>query len=199
MTFYVFYMLVGNLIIGPLMNILDPFYLWRLVKQYYARKRLGDDTLHHYNQKELNATYEPPDMCLYLRYCNIIRTFLVSVFFFEICPIGMPICLLFLIVQFWVDKIMILRRYKRIPRFHPKLAHELNEIAEYCIFLLAAGSWVFKWRAFRTVHFVDICCLVVGFFFLIFSLKTFVQPSKQKDKVIEEYNEHNFDRSGHDA
>lgn len=194
MTFYVFYMMLGNLIISPLTNMFDPFYLWKLLRQAYARKKLEKDILQHYTQKDLNTLYEPPEMCLYLRYCNIIRTFLVSVFFFEICPAGIIISLIYLIVQFWVDKVMVLRRYKRLPRYHPNLAHELNEIAEVSIFLLAAGSWIFKWRAGQHLHVIDICCLVVGVLFLVVPLKSISTSTANSQRVIQEYNEHNIER-----
>lgn len=193
MSFYVFYMLIGNLFVGPFSNMFDPFYLYKLFKQSYARKKLEKGTLRHYTQKDLNQLYEPPEMNLHLRYCNIIRTFLVSVFFFEILPIGMVICLLFLIVQFWVDKLMVLRRYKRLPRYHPKLAHELSEIAEVAIFLLAAGSCIFKWRAGHQLHTIDICSLAVGCLFLVIPLKAFARTTVNSEKVLDEYNESNLD------
>lgn len=161
-----------------------------------TKKKLEENKLQYFTQKELNELIEPPDMRLYVRYCNLIRTFLVSVFFFDICPIGMPICLLYLIVQFWVDKSLILGRYKRIPRFHPKLSQDLNEIAEYSIFLLAAGALVFKWKAGLSLNVVDLCCIGLGVLFLILPLKVLLSNSNQSNKVIEDYNMQNTNYFG---
>lgn len=182
-------MLLGNLVFSPLLTLLDPVYLWKCAKQEYSWKRLREGELKHYTQKEVNEMFEPPEACIDVRYCNVIRTLLVSVFFFDMCPIGMPICLAYFFVQFWVDKYLYLRRFKRIKRFHSSLAVELNENAEFSIFLLIIGSITFKIKANKTIHIMDFCLLAAACLLLLVPLKKIAETRDHQAKVIEEYHE----------
>ena len=56
---------------------------------------------------ELNTLYEPPDIGLFFRYGNTIRTYFVAVFFSYILPTGPLLCMIYLILQYWVDKYFI--------------------------------------------------------------------------------------------
>lgn len=180
-------MLLSNLMFGPLLSLCDPIYLTKMLKQAYYWKRLREGLLDHFTQKEVNAMFEPPDVNIDVRYCNVVRTYLVTAFFFDMCPLVVPLCLCYLLVQFWVDKYLFLRRSKRIRRYHPKLAIELNENAEYAIFLLIVGSIAFKFKANKSVHVLDFCLLGIASLLLFVPLKKFSERRDHHKKVIEDY------------
>lgn len=143
--------------------------------------------LEHYTQKEVNALFEPSEAYLYVRYCNVIRTFLVAAFFFDLCPLGMPLSFLYLCLQFWTDKYLFLRRSKRMRRFHANLAVELNENTEVAVFLLVAGSIIFKIKSQKSIYIQDLGFLALACLLLFVPLKKLSERGDQKDKVLEDY------------
>lgn len=163
-------MMATNMIVGPLLALFPPAYLFRLWQQSRLAKRLEKGEVFEYTQKDTNEIFEPVDPGIDVKYCNVIRTFLVSAFFFELCPLAMPLCFGFMIFSYWVDKYLLIRRAKRMRRFHADLAIDLGENAELAMFLLAAGKLIFKYKATRTLDIFDfiliaitICTLIVPF------------------------------------
>ena len=157
----VFINMLTNLVLNPLLHAFDPSHLARLLKQYTVKKKMEKDKyFSEMTQKELNELFEPADLTIYLRYTSVIRTFFVSCFFFHVVPSGMFICLIFLIIQFWVDKYMILRRYKITTRYHHNLSYELNEFCEKSILLVALGHLMIKYNIRKEFFIVDILSVV---------------------------------------
>jgi hypothetical protein len=192
LTVYVFYMLLTNLLLGPLTHALDPEHLIRLVKQWWIRKQIESNSFTQMTQKEVNELFEPPDMAIYLRYCSVIRTFFVSCFFFDILPIGMPMCFLFLVVQFWTDKWMVLKRYKRSIRFHHQLSFSLNEFCEVSMFLLVLGNAIFKFKVTGSLNVMDIICVVVATVFIFYPTIEMAKKTIHNELVINEYHDNSL-------
>ena len=146
---YVLSMLITNIFMNPLMHAVNPSFLY---KTWWVRRRIEKRLLAgeavDMTQKELNMLYEPQELSLHVRYASLVRTFFVSCFFFDIMPFGMVLCFLFMLTQYWVDKYMLVNRYKRIPRLHQDLAYGAVQIAEFggCLFVL--GHMIFKYRKF---------------------------------------------------
>ena len=157
---YIFTNEVNNLILGPILYFFDPAYFFTLLKRRKIESKLDQKKVVNVTQKELNELFEPEDVTIYLRYTSVIRTFFVSCFFFHVVPSGMFICLIFLIVQFWVDKYMILRRYKITTRYHHNLSYELNEFCEKSILLVALGHLMIKYNTRKEFFIIDILCVV---------------------------------------
>jgi hypothetical protein len=82
---------------------------------------------------------------MHVRYASTIRTFFVACFFFDVLPLGMLLCLVFTVIQYWTDKYMILRRYKRTTRLHKNLSYGVSWIASSCMFIVVLGHIVSKY------------------------------------------------------
>ena len=145
----IFYNEISNLFIGPLLYRFAPVYLLKRFKQIQMRKRLINQEQVLFTQKDLNLLFEPPEVDIYMRYCNILRSFFVACFFFYVTPLCMLICLLFLAVQFVVDKFMILNRNKRMPPYHRLLSLQLAQISKISIILIAFSNYYFRSRSNR--------------------------------------------------
>ncbi len=143
----IFYNEISNLLIGPLLYRFAPGYLLKRYKQIRTRKQLSNGEQVLVTQKELNQLFEPPEVNIYLRYCNILRSFFVACFFFYVTPLCMLICLLFLAVQFFVDKFMILNRNKRMPPYHRLLSLQLAQVSKISIILIAFSNYYFRNRS----------------------------------------------------
>lgn len=123
-------------IIQPLMFLMDFRYSFI---RYWSRRKLDDVMCEQWNNvflarptskeeaqeimKQRNATkkavermktnFEPSDVDMTKRYAYAIRTFIVSLFFCPLMPVMTLVGIFGLLVQYWVDKYMILRWCKR--------------------------------------------------------------------------------------
>ncbi len=129
-----------------------------MVKQELSTSERANCTM---TQSELNKLFEQPQLNFSLKYCSKIKSFYVSCFFFYILPIGPFITLLFMLVQYWVDKYLILRRYKKPPRLGKELSLSLAEKLEIGLVLLVAGTMLLKWNIHHTIDKVDIACIII--------------------------------------
>ena len=145
-TTYIFKMQLTNMWLNPLLHALDPAFFLR---EFWVKRQLEKKLMRlkpvSITQKELNELFEPPDLAMHTRYASVIRTFFVSCFFFEMLPSGMFLCLVFMVIQYRVDKYMVLRRYKRAKRMSKHLAYGVSWIATSCIFLVVAGHVTVKY------------------------------------------------------
>ncbi len=192
LTVYVFYMQLTNLLLGPVAHALDPEHLMSLARQWWIRRKIESNAFTQLTQKEVNELFEPPDLAIYLRYCSVIRTFFVSCFFFDVLPIGMPICFLFLLAQFWTDKWMVLKRYRRGVRYHHQLSFSLNELCEASMFLLVAGNATFKFKVTGSLNVMDIICVVVATVFLFYPTIEMAKKTAHHELVINEYHDNSL-------
>ena len=146
LTSYIFKMLLTNMWLNPLLHTLDPGIFLRefFVKRPIEKKLMLLEPV-SITQRELNKLFEPADLAMLTRYASVIRTFFVACLFIEILPSGMLLCLVFMVIQYWADKYMILRRYKRAKRMSKHLAYGVSWIASSCIFLIVAGHVTLKY------------------------------------------------------
>jgi len=70
-----------NLVVTPLLNILDFLYFFKLWKQRGVKKQLERKELVVMTQSELNTLFEGPDIQISLRYANLIKWLLLACFF----------------------------------------------------------------------------------------------------------------------
>jgi hypothetical protein len=159
---YVFTNEANNLLLGPLLYACDPAHLFDLFRQAALKRQLARRELPGLAQKDLNELFEPADMAIYLRYCSVIRTFFVSCFFFYVLPFNMVMCAVFLTAQYWLDRYMVLRRYRRAARLHALLSFELAKFSELGLLLLCLSNVLFKSQEGRFDRAADLVCLLLA-------------------------------------
>ena len=186
-TYQIFNSLLTNLWMNPLLHAFSPgFFLTEFWTKRRVENRLIKGEFVEITQKELNDLFEPPEMSMHTRYASIVRTFFVSCFFFDVLPIGMILCLIFMIIQFWVDKYMILRRYKRTNRLSKQLSYGVSWIASSCIFLVVLGHMVNKYvlnqgfsRYSTSIQVIDLAYLTVAYLVSLLNLKYIIRCKRK--------------------
>ena len=79
---------------------------WAVRRLY---RRLGLVT----SQQQLNALYQYPDMKMYDRFPAVLNTVFVTMFYSGGIPLLLPLACVSIATTFWLDKVMLLRFYRR--------------------------------------------------------------------------------------
>ena len=107
---------------------------------------------------EINRIYEGTEIDLADKYAQVTKTIMLTFFYAYLLPLGVIIGILGLIVQYWIEKIMLLRRDKQPPPLGTTLAEEMVGFQiEVTIIMLAAGCCVwenFVYDEMRTITLV---------------------------------------------
>jgi hypothetical protein len=156
---YIYNTLFANIFIGPLMHLLNPFHLFKLLRKRGVLAKIKNSEFLEMNQKDLNGIFEFSEAGINARYSAVVRTFFLTCFFFEIVPSCVFVCVVYLFVQFWVDKYMLLRQYQKSPRLDPQLGLRIGELAESSMFLMALGRVYSRLQTSQKVHSSDYLCL----------------------------------------
>jgi hypothetical protein len=159
---YIFNQLLTNIFLGPFMHLFDPFFIMRILRRRSAVSKIKNNEFPDLNQKDLNQLHEPNGAGINGRYSAVVRTFFVSCFFFEIVPSCMFVTVIYLCVQFWVDKYMLLRLYQKSPKLDPQLGLRIGELAESSMFLLALGRIYSRIQTGKEVHSSDYLCFIIS-------------------------------------
>jgi predicted Kef-type K+ transport protein len=98
----------------------------------------------------------------------------------------MFVCLIFLVVQFLVDKMMVLRRYKRPTRYHHSLNFSLAQFSEKSVLLMILGHIAFKHNLAENFGYpgfpVDLVCLVVACLLIFFPIFEYAQEKVNEER-----------------
>ena len=129
------------------------------------------------SQSELNRLFQQPNFSFSQKYASKIRSFLVACFFSYILPLGPFITAVFLAIQYWVDKYLILRRFKKPQGLGKELSLNLAETLEAGVVLLVAGSMLFKWVIHRQITEIDLASLIISTVFFLLPIASIIQTS----------------------
>lgn len=111
--------------------------MWRLLNRWY-QLRLGQRS--PLSQKEANTLFEghPADMAL--RYANVIKLMFFTASVSSIVPFGIPLSIAGLLVLYWVDKYLLLRRYVCKTYMDAQLANAMVGILPLYTVFLSVGN-----------------------------------------------------------
>lgn len=137
-----FNVLLANAIVPPLMTIFDIFYMIKLFKRREISKQSVDSI---YTQAEANTldfifykkikkkkfrVFEGMNLEMWRKYPILIKTMLVTAFYAPLIPLLIPISLFALIIYYWVEKYLIINRYKRPPIISASLNRVMTDMLE---------------------------------------------------------------------
>ena len=100
-----FFLFITNSYMSSVMSYFDFVWGWRL----YWRRRMAKELTS--TQSEVNNFYEGHPIDLALRYANVNKAILISAAMAPIIPIGLEFTLLALVILYWIDKWLFLRRF----------------------------------------------------------------------------------------
>jgi hypothetical protein len=125
---------------SPIIDLLEP--MWLLNKIIRCReKRKGKDC--KLSQEALNKLYEAPPIDMAQWYCDTYLLLTVSFFYISLVPIISVICILGVVYQYWLEKYLLLRRYKTPEQYGKRMAIAFGRIMPFWIFLWSLGQFVF--------------------------------------------------------
>jgi hypothetical protein len=113
----IFWTLTINAIISPLVYIISPSHIlklfkrWRLVKENIKFGAVG------LSQDEANKLFEGPQIDLANRNAHLVKTYMVTMFYAPMLPVGILISAVALGLDYWATKYMLLRVHAR-PKKH---------------------------------------------------------------------------------
>ncbi len=116
------YFFISNAVSVPLLKFLDPSFIGKAFKQVEMESNLTDDFM---TQQQLNELYEYSQFDVSERYSSTIRVLLMTALFAPLIPICVPINLLGLILKYWIDKWLLLRRNSAPPITGKKIPKEM--------------------------------------------------------------------------
>lgn len=105
-------LLLIDAFVTPVILVFSPMYLFKLWTRSKIRKGQKIVTQH-----EANEIWTNPEIDLSQRSARYVKTMLVVLVFAPIFPLGFPMGLLSVLIQYWADKILLLRRYSRSKTF----------------------------------------------------------------------------------
>ncbi len=101
---------LANAILSPLLQFFAPFYYLKKLRRYLAEKN-GERSSITQLAAHMLMQGTPVDMAR--RNANIMKTFLLAMYYSPILPIVWPITALSLVAEYWIAKYLLLRRHCR--------------------------------------------------------------------------------------
>ncbi len=115
----IFLNLLVIILAPPLTELVHPKYLWHLYKVSQLKSK-GSNVL--ITQLEANTIFEPPQINFSRKYGENLAIVLAAGFYAPLFPPGVLLATLGLMVRYWIDKYLMLRRYKRPVPLGPEIA-----------------------------------------------------------------------------
>lgn len=130
-------LLIANLVTAPVIQLISPFekfYRW-----FYGPRAK--------TQRKLNSYYSGAYWKLAERYTQITKSVGIALFFKSLLPTGLLITGLSLLVNYWVDKYCLLRKWKTPPRYDGLLARasRYHLLLVVLVSLIMMGHWYNGW------------------------------------------------------
>ncbi|GMF21339.1 unnamed protein product [Phytophthora lilii] len=137
-------LLIANLVTAPVIQLISPFekfYRW-----YYGPKAK--------TQRKLNSYYSGSYWKLAERYTQITKSVGIALFFKSLLPTGLIITGLSLLVNYWVDKYCLLRKWKTPPQYDGLLARasRYHLLLVALVSLIMMGHWYNGWPFDRSTQ-----------------------------------------------
>lgn len=130
------FILLGNVFIGPMSNFLNPFHALRWFKQSQIASQGKNCKL---TQKEANFWFEGPPFDIAQRYTNHIKTLMISLYFVSILPLSLPIGMLAIFIHHFTEKYLLFKRHAAPKATGSKLSFSMYKFFDVTLFVYAVS------------------------------------------------------------
>ena len=137
----IFFLFITNSYMSSIFNYFDIMWGYRLWQRYRIEKD-GDKCV--IPQCEVNCLYEGHPVDIALRYANILKTVFFTALYAPFIPLGYLFSIIGLIINFWVDKYLLIRRYVcenkisyKLPKFVMKFMKMLPILLSFTNIVIA--------------------------------------------------------------
>jgi len=98
---------------------------------------------------------------------RLMKTYLLAMFYGPILPIAYPITAISFIVEYWVDKYILIRRTPRPEAIGKYLVRNISRLFPVGVFFNCISSMVFYYKYDHDALTTSVLGLVVAFIFLM--------------------------------
>lgn len=130
----VFSVFVVNAILPLIFSLLNPEYFFQKIQQ--KRCENNQESLAK-TQAEMNKLFEGPALIMSNEYAAIVNTLWFSLFYVMVLPVGIAISLVGVVLYYFANKYLIVRRYSRPQLLSTDLNSKMVELLELCPFIMA--------------------------------------------------------------
>ncbi|CAD8171330.1 unnamed protein product [Paramecium pentaurelia] len=169
-----FFLLIVNSFFVPIFAYLDPLYLYKQYQQYFFKVD------NNFNQIEANKIFEGPSVLLYEQYSYICLSLWISLLFAPLLPISLLFCSSGLLLYYWIQKYLLLRRNSKPPFQSFHLNREMMNLFELSPIILAVGQ---MWTDY--IFNSSSAILTVNFISLGFSCLELITPATRISKLFD--------------
>ena len=139
----VWFILLGNLFVGPAANFFNPDWLLKLLKRHLIKKQGKNCKL---TQKEANEAFEGDEFDMAERYSVQVRTMMISIFFMPMIPASSLMGVFAVFLTYWVDKYLIVKRQSIPSATSPTIAFNMFHFFDLTLMIYAVRNFYLIFR-----------------------------------------------------
>ena len=135
----IFFLFITNSYISSIFNFFDILWGVKLIKRIRAEKADQKNTC-RLTQEEANTLFEGHPVDMALRYANILKTLFFTGIYAPFVPMGVLFSLFGMVICYWVDKKLLLRRYISANKLGIDLPKTMLNAMRIYVLLFAIGN-----------------------------------------------------------
>ena len=181
----IFYIVIAAAFVKPFMKMLSPLqviaFVRRLILRYQLRKGTSFIT-----QEKANQQFQDPEVDIALWYADLLSKFMLTLAYTSMIPIIAPIMLVGLGVDYWVNKVTLIKLSSRPKLLNERIARSMLGFAKMGIAFYGIGVYVFfntTWKHNHddddsdtspdSVHTTSVVALIIGCAFFLIPVSLF--------------------------
>lgn len=173
----VYNILIANAIVQPVLTLFSPAWVLKKLMQCWALRHRANSLM---CQQEANELFEGIPLDMAQRCAFFMKTYLLTLFYAPILPLAYPLGLLALVLQYWVDKFMLLRVHARPDVLSDELDEAMLSFISFGPLIYAATNTVFYFDFTAEAAVPGIVGLVTAFAYNLFPIQRFVKLINQR-------------------
>eukprot|EP01015_Nassula_variabilis_P024631 TRINITY_DN4730_c0_g1_i2.p1 TRINITY_DN4730_c0_g1~~TRINITY_DN4730_c0_g1_i2.p1 ORF type:complete len:332 (+),score=6.59 TRINITY_DN4730_c0_g1_i2:2-997(+) len=133
------FIMLFNTLFTPVYAIFSPFAFIKWFKRWRIRQQGGKCQM---TQIEANAVFEDDTVDIANMYAQIVKMMYLAGFYSTLFPLGIPIAILGLFIQYWAFKYLLLRRNSIKVQYGGKLNMVITDLLEFFPLSFSLGHFV---------------------------------------------------------
>ena len=129
---------VTNALVSPLLAYFDFFYLYKNIQQFILKHK--KTTTH--TQEEINSIFEYQNADIAIIYARVMKTVIFTAFYAPIIPICIPVAILGLVLNYYIQKYLLVKRNSSPLEFGELLAERMSGLVKTSIWIFSLNSFV---------------------------------------------------------
>ena len=138
----IFWVALSAAFLRPCFTLIGPMFLWKIYRRCDIRRVIERDTA-YISQGSANQIYQNTEADIASWYADIMIKFMLCLAYTPLLPLIVPIILLGFVVEYWIDKWILLRRSCRPRLLNEKIALTMIAFVKPGIVLYGVSILIF--------------------------------------------------------